>query len=207
MKLYTVLGSPNCRKVLATVNYLNMDIEHIELDFSSGDLTKPQFLEVNPNGMVPALEDGDFKLWESNAIMQYLADKYGPNELLPDDPRIRADITRWQCWDLAHFNNAISHITFEKMFRPMMLGQEPNDVLLEEGVQRFHRHAPVLEAQLENRRFVLGDNVTLADFSLASQAKLYEPAGVPINDYPNIKAWLSRLDELPAWSSIPVFQM
>jgi len=75
MKLYAVVGSGNCRKVQATANKLGIDLDVEYLDFFAGELTTPEYLKLNPNGRVPALTDGDFTLWEFNAIMQYLADE------------------------------------------------------------------------------------------------------------------------------------
>src|SRR5688572_23984154 len=91
MKLYTVVGSPNCRKVEAVINHLSLTLEREYLDFFTGDLRQPAYLALNPNGMVPTLIDGDMKLSESTAIMQYLADKAtaagGSDALFPRDPR------------------------------------------------------------------------------------------------------------------------
>src|SRR5262249_9043702 len=75
-------------------------------DFVAGDLRTADYVALNPNGMVPLLVDGAFRLWESNAIMQYLADKAGSDALFPRDPQKRADVVRWQFWEVAHFNKA-----------------------------------------------------------------------------------------------------
>ncbi|MEN8800710.1 MAG: glutathione S-transferase family protein, partial [Thiogranum sp.] len=113
MQLHVVVGSGNCRKVQATISSLGIDVDIEYLDFFAGDLSRPEYLALNPNGRVPTLTDGDFTLWESNAIMQYLADTIPANPLFPREPRIRADIVRWQCWELAHFNNAFATVAFE----------------------------------------------------------------------------------------------
>jgi DNA-binding transcriptional ArsR family regulator len=89
--------SPNCRKVLAVANRTGTALEKVNVDLLKGEQRKPEFLAVNPMGRVPVLVDGDFRLWESNAIMQYLAGR-AKSDLWPDDPRARADIARWQFW-------------------------------------------------------------------------------------------------------------
>ncbi len=200
MKLYIVPGSPNCRKVEAVNLYLNLNIEVKALDFSKGEHKSAEFLAINPNGLVPAFEDGDLKLWESNAIMQYLADLKPGNDLFPQDPKARIDVIRWQLWDLAHFNKAAATITFERFFKPNFGMGETNESVVEAAIEDFHRFAPVLNNQLEKNRFVTGDNVTLADFSLASQSAFFEFSKVPMEDYSHISAWLQRLNEITAWA-------
>ena len=103
MILHTFVGSPNSRKVEAVIDHLGLEVEIVRHDFRGG-LRSPDYLALNPNAKVPTLVDGTFVLWESNAIMQYLADKVGSDSLFPRDPRTRADIVRWQCWELVHFN-------------------------------------------------------------------------------------------------------
>ena len=106
MKLYTLPNSPNSRKVVAVMHHLGLRPDIACLDFARGDLVEPAFLALNPNAMVPVLVDGDLTLWESNAINQYLVQKAGGSDLFPADPKVRADIARWQFWEQAHFNRA-----------------------------------------------------------------------------------------------------
>jgi glutathione S-transferase len=82
MKLYYVVGSPNCRNVHAVLNHLQLEVERVYFDFFAGDLRQPDYLALSPNGKVPTLVDGDLVLSESNAIMQYLADKAGADGTL-----------------------------------------------------------------------------------------------------------------------------
>ncbi len=103
MKLYGFAPSPNTWQVRALASHLGLPLEFVPLDFVKGDTKTPAFLAINPTGRTPALVDGDFKLWETMAIMQYVAGKKA-NPLWPDDARARADITRWQSWNLAHWN-------------------------------------------------------------------------------------------------------
>lgn len=203
MNFYTVHGSPNTRKVHAVINYLGLDVNICEMDFFAGDLQTPEYLDMNPNGMVPLLEDGDFRLWESNAIMQYLAATAPSSGFYPDDVRSRADIHRWQSWEQAHFNRAIGTFVFENVLKSLMNIGEPDQAKLDDAAKDFHRFAAVLEKHLEKKKFLLGDNVTLADFSVASMSNFLEDTKVPYHSYKNICAWLKRLDEIPAWASTP----
>jgi len=81
--------------------------------------------------MVPLLVDGAFRLWESNAIMQYLADKTGSDALFPRDPKKRADVVRWQFWEVAHFNKAFGLLAFETVAKPKLKLGATNDSLVE----------------------------------------------------------------------------
>jgi glutathione S-transferase len=201
MKVHVVRASHNCRRVLATVAHLGLDVEIIEPGISTGDLKKAEYLAINPNGKVPALEDGDFKLWESNAIMQYLASKKPGNDLWPDDAKARAEITRWQFWEANHLSRGTGGLAFEKVFKPMVLKQEADAAAVVESEATFHKFAPVLNGQLEGRKFITGDGVTLADFSVGADFTYAQPAGIPLDDYTHIRAWLDRLAEVDAWKS------
>ena len=201
MELYTVNGSPNCRKVEAVVHHLGLKPKINTLDFIKGDLQKPEFLAINPNGKVPALVDGDLALWESNAIMQYLADSRPGNDLFPQDAKQRADILRWLNWEAAHWSNALGTIIWETWVKPNYGMGEPNAALVEAALANFHRYAAILDSQLAQRRFVCGDKVTLADYALGCAITLLQHTDTPLNDYPNIQAWYARLDQDPAWAA------
>src|SRR5215472_15271036 len=103
MKLYGFPPSPNTWQVRALASYLGVPLDFEFVDLTKGASHTPAFLAINPTGRTPALVDGDFKLWETLAIMQYIAGKK-PSALWPNDARTRADITRWQSWNLVHWN-------------------------------------------------------------------------------------------------------
>ncbi|MEQ9324626.1 MAG: glutathione S-transferase family protein [Polyangiaceae bacterium] len=200
MKLHVVRASHNCRRALATAHHLGLDVEVVDVDLASGGHKAPEYLAINPNGKVPTLVDGDLHLWESNAIMQYVASKKPGNELWPDDPRARAEIVRWQFWEANHLSNGTGGLTFQRVFKPFVLKQEPDEAAIAKATETFHTFAPVLNAQLEGRKFVTGDALTLADFSVGANFSFAKPAQFPLQDYPHVRAWLDRLDEVPAWN-------
>lgn len=201
MKLHAVLASHNCRRVLATIEHLGLELEIVQPGIATGELKAPEYLALNPNGKVPTLEDGDFKLWESNAIMQYLASKKPGTELWPDDAQKRADITRWQFWEANHFSRPTGTLAFQKVFKKYVLKQEPDAAAVAEAEKGFHKLAPVLNAQLEGRQFITGDALTLADFSVGANLSHAAAAQMPVSDYNHIQAWWSRLEETPAWKA------
>jgi glutathione S-transferase len=201
MKLYSIHNSNNCRRVTATVAHLGIDVEIVEPSLPAGDLKKPEYLGLNPNGKVPTLVDGDFHLWESRAIMQYIAEQKPGNALWPADPKKRADIARWQFWEASHLSRGTGAFSFENLFKRIFMKQDPDPAALAVGEKEFHTFAPVLEEQLGRRKFILGDQLTLADFSVGACFSFAEPSGLPWERYTHIKAWWGRLGEVPAWQS------
>ncbi len=199
MKLYVIPGSPNSRKVVAAAEFLDLKPEMISVNTREGQHKSPEFLALNPNGMVPALQDGKVSMWESNAIMIYLCSKKPGNTLFPTEPTAQADVLRWMFWDQGHFTKAATAILVEKFYKPQFFGQEGDTAKLEAGMQDFNRFAAVLDQHLTNRTFICGDNVTLADISIASPMMYAEMVGMPLEKYPSIRNWRGRLEEMPAW--------
>lgn len=200
MKLYYVVGSPNCRKVHAVINHLGIDVEFEYMDFFEGDLKKPGYLAINSFGMVPSLRDGDFVLTESNAIMQYLADRVPGNTLHPRDEQTRADIVRWQCWELAHYNKALGQLAWETVAKPNFLGAEPDAGLVNWAQQELSRHAPVLDAHLAGRKHVVGHSITLADYSLAHLEMFKDAVPFDWSPFPNLNRYYERMRDIAHWA-------
>jgi glutathione S-transferase len=201
MKLYYHSASPNGRRAIVTLRYLGLAAEEILVNFQRGDLTTPEYTKLNPNQKIPTLVEGDFVLWESNAIMQYLASKKPEAGLLPMDERGRADVLRWQSWNLAHFAPAVGTFNWENMLKQLFGAGEPDASKLVQAEKDLGRFGPVLEAQLERRRYVCGDKLTIADLSLACALMYRVPARVPLEPFPRIRAWMETIESLEAWRS------
>jgi glutathione S-transferase len=202
MKLHAFPPSPRAAKVLALVHHLGLDCEIEVVDLFSGGNQTPQYKALNPNAKMPVLEDGDFVLWESNAILQYLASKKPASGLWPTDPRRQADVSRWQFWDASHWDPTCATFIFERVVK-QMTGQGPPDAAaIAKAEADFARFAPVLNATLRGRRWVTGDTLTVADFGLGSPLLYAAPAGIPLADYPEIVRWYAALSELPAWKKV-----
>ena len=209
MQLYTVPITPNCRKVEAVVAHLGLELETRILDIAKGELKSADYLAVNPMGLVPALVDGDLKLWESHAIMTYLAELHQPNDLYPQDLKARADVDRWLCWSQGHFGRAVGTFLVERFLKPRLGRGETDPAAIERATTELERLAPILEARLaETGAFVCGSEVTLADFSLAATAGFWSLVEVPLGSYSAIRNWTARLDALPAWAAtVPAIPM
>ncbi len=198
MDLYVNLLSPNSRKVVAVAEHLGLDVTTHVMDFGNGDLKTPEFLAINPNGKIPALTDGDFKLWESNAIMAYLASKSDNSSLWPKSDA-RYDIMRWMNWELAHWGRWISTYGFETFLKKMFGMGDADPKVVEEAGGFIQRFGAVLDGHLANNNFLVGDAVTIADFAVASHLGYRIAAGLPLDSFSNILAWEARLNEIPAW--------
>jgi glutathione S-transferase len=207
MKLYTVVDSPNSRKVEAVINHvgnrLGGAVEREYLDFFAGDLRQPAYLALNPNGMVPTLVDGDLVLWETTAIMQYLAEKAtaagGDDALFPRDPVQRAEVVRWQAWDLAHYNRAFGVLSFETVAKPSFGLGPTNHALVEVMKQNLARFAPVLDAHMKGRSYVVGEGITLADYSLIHLEGFKEAVPFDWSPYPHLNAYYERMRKNEHW--------
>lgn len=198
MKLYYFPASPNTRKAHAVALHLDLPIDLRLIDLQQGEQRTPEFLNLNPTGRTPVLRDGDFTLWESTAIMQYLASQI-PNTLFPDNAKTRADILRWQSWDLAHWIPACQSLQFENFIKPLLQLGEPDLQVVQQATERFHQEAAMLNSHLTKHEFLVNDALTLADFSVASALTYAVPARFPLENYPHIRAWYARIEQLSAW--------
>jgi len=197
MKLYGFPPSPNTWKVRALAAQLGIPLE---LEFI--DLTKPRtadYLALNPTGRTPTLVDGEFVLGESNAIMQYLAGR-SANTLWPNDARMRADIVRWQSWQLAHWSKeGCEPLIFNRLVKKLLNLGPPDEAAVAKGTEAFNREARVLDAHLAKHSYLVGKTLTLADFAVAAPLFYAKEGELPITPYAHLRDWFTRVSALPAW--------
>jgi glutathione S-transferase len=197
MKLY-YFDTINPQKACAVARHLNSPVEFIHVDMRKGEHKTPAFLAINPNGKVPAFSDGDFKLWEANAIMCYLAQKAG-SDLWPRDERGQIELMRWLTWNSEHFTRHASELYFQYIIKAKFSIGEPDAAAIKEATGFFKRYAGVLNDHLRDRKYVLGDTLTVADFAIGITLPYAERAKIPVAEFPEIERWHARLNELPAW--------
>ena len=202
MQLYTTPGSPNSRKVMAVINHLGLTVDIRQLDFAAQETRKPFFVALNPNGMVPVLVDGDFCLWESNAINAYLADRSGGSTLYPRDLEARADINRWLLWEQAHFNRSVGTLIFESVIKPMFGMGEASQALIDFCLADIGRFAPVLEKRLQGRDTLIGDDVTIADYAMVCLEKYRGATAFDWSPFANINRYFDTIRALDAWKKV-----
>lgn len=199
MKLYYHPASPFARKVLVAASLLGVELQTQMVDLFAGEGQSPEFLRLNPQGKVPTLVDGDFSLWESNAIVQYLAAQARESPLFPADARSRADILRWQFWESSSWAPACIVYVYERLLKPMLGRGEADEEEIKKNEEKFHRLAKMLDGHLSNQPWLAGDAMTLADLSVAPVLMYAESARYPMDDYPHIAAWFGKIQQLPAW--------
>jgi len=198
MKLYAFPASPNTWKVRATAHQLGVPLDLEIVDLTKGAQRKPEYLALNPTGRTPTLVDGSFVLWESTAIMQYLADKV-KTPMWPADSKSRADIVRWQSWHLQHWSRGVTPFIFENLVKAIMKMGDPDQKALATAAELFHADAAVLDQHLGRHPWLVNDTMTLADFTVVAPLVHAEPAKLPLEKYSNIKRWMATLLALPAW--------
>jgi glutathione S-transferase len=197
-----VLGkatSINVRKVLWTCAELGLPF--VQEDYGSGfhPTDTPEFLALNPNGMVPVLIDGEGEtvLWESNTICRYLAGRYGDGRLLPLEPAARAHVEQWMDWQATELNNAWRY-AFMSLVRGSPAHTDPVQVAA--GVAGWNRHMGILERQLERTgAWAAGDAFSLADIVLGLSLNRWRMTPFEHPELPAVAAWERRLLERPGY--------
>jgi len=196
MKLY-YFETLNPRKACAVARYLGSPVEFVRVDLTKGESRTPEFLAINPNGKVPALTHGSTRLWEADAIMGYLARAAG-SDLCPGDER-QIEVTRWLSWNAHHFTRHAGALYFQHIIKPRFGLGEPDPKAVEEATGFFKQFAQVLNDHLRGRKYLLGDALTIADFSVAVTLPYADKAKIPVGGFPEVERWHARLNELPAW--------
>ncbi|MDB6143804.1 MAG: Glutathione S-transferase domain [Pseudomonas sp.] len=200
MKVYGDPGSGSTRRVLATLAHLGLEAEEVLIDLFKGDQLTPVFLALNPNATIPALVDGDVTLYEASAIMIYLAEKQGDTSLWPTGAA-RYETLKWMFWAAEHFRKG-PPLLFGERFVKKVQGLPEDPRIIAEADAMIRKYSAVLDAHLKDRRFIVGDHVTLADFDVAAPFTQYSRIHPPFVEFPNVMAWHQRLlDEVPAWKS------
>lgn len=205
LKIHAFPLSPRNFKVLLVANHLGLDYEFCLCDLRKGAQKEAPYTAINLNQKAPALEDGAFKLWESNAIIQYLASKE-PGALSPLDDQGRADVLRWQFWESTTWDTALAILAFERFVKGVFGMGPPDPAEVEKGLTKFNAAARILDAHLRGRDYVAGDRLSLADFSIASGLILAEPAQLPLEPYAEIRRWGAAIQALPAWKATLAMQ-
>lgn len=188
-----VYGVPMSRamRVLWALEEVGVPYELVPTDFLT-DVHTPEYLEINPNGRVPALQDGDLTLFESLAINLYLARKYGP-ALWPKTLADEARGYQWSIWAMTELEEPVITTLMHRSFLPQNL-RDPRKA--DEAAERFRKPLGVLEGALAGRQYLAGPDFTIADLNVASVLMVFAMGELTLT--PNVGAWLASCTERPA---------
>ncbi|MGP5069718.1 MULTISPECIES: glutathione S-transferase family protein [Psychrobacter] len=196
MRLYYHPVSACSRRVLMVADHLNIKLDLVSIDLFNNEQNSAEFLKMNPNHSVPVLEDGEFVLWESYAIMQYLAELTTGQTIYPSEPRARADINRWLFWCGQYVMPGMGMLNWENAIKTMAGMGEADPKKVAHGEQLIITAASILESQLENREWICDTGLSLADFAIAAPLADQHSAKLPIVYMPNIQRWLEQVQAL-----------
>ncbi|MHB1513142.1 MAG: glutathione S-transferase family protein [Acidiferrobacter sp.] len=203
MRLYYHPYSDNARRAVMTALSLNVPIELAAVDLRQGEQHAPAFLKLNPNHRVPVLVDDEFILWESHAIMQYLADKTPGQTVYPTDIRARADVNRWLFWCAQHLGPAVGILNREHVLKRLTGLGKADSAEVKRGEDLVYEFAGVLDTHLACREWICHGQLTLADLAIVTPftglLAAAAPGKLPISAFAHVQQWLARVETLDAW--------
>ncbi|HXB00570.1 MAG TPA: glutathione S-transferase family protein [Steroidobacteraceae bacterium] len=200
LTLYSTALSANGRKVLAVSRHLELDIDVRVVNVYRGEGRHAGYLAINPTGKIPSLVDGDFTLYESNAILLYLSEAHGNFRLWSRDPKLRGRMARWLFWESAHWQPALAALLSACVGHRLL----PNLVAAPAAQPDWNAPtlAPLLnmlEATLSASSCLVDDELSIADFAVAGMTTYFVAADFPFKKYPAFDAWYRRIESLDAW--------
>ena len=192
------LSSINARKVVLTAQWLGLDFKRLDAGSQFGIVKTPAYLEMNPNALVPVIDDGGFVLWESNVIVRYLCAKYAPTlpegaapvSLYPSDLRTRFNAERWMDWQQTTANPAGRNAFIQWVRTP---ADQRNMALIAQSVAAMQPLLALLDSHLSQHTFVGGDALTMADIPLACEIHRWWGLPQPRAPLPHIERWYQSL--------------
>ena len=203
MQLFQNPYSSNSRRVLLVAEQLGIPLDLVKVDLGSA-ADRVRLQEINPNGKLPVLQDGEFRLWESCAIMQYLADSTPGQTIYPHAPRARADVNRWLFWSSQHLAPAIGICTWERLWKGMMGEGAADPQQVAKGEAEVLQYGAVLDDHLAQHEWLSGGALSLADFAVVAPIMYLDKAALPMRQFGHLMAWLERVQALDAWKNTNV---
>ncbi len=198
LKIWGRPYSSNVIPVIWTANELGLDYDLMLAGGSFGKLNTDAYGAINPNRMIPAIQDGDFALWESLAIVRYLAARYGADGLCPADLQTRAIADQWMEWSASKAFGPVIYL----FFATVRTAPDARDAEKIAGLRdEAHAALTILDGHLADRPFVCGDDFTMGDIPLGCVAYRYFNVDVDRPALPHVEAWYERLAQRPAYQA------
>jgi glutathione S-transferase len=203
MKVYGHPMSTCVRKVLTTLHEKGHEAEFVLVDLMKGEHKQPAHLARQPFGVVPAIEDDGFVLYESRAIIRYLDERLAGPALTPKDIKDRARMEQFISIEQSYFSGGVMKIFMNLAFKPMM-GQEPDMAVVEQGKVEVARTLDIVEKDLGKREYLAGSTFSLADIDWMPYVQYLFPvkAGNLVTERPLFNAWWKRVSERPSWVKV-----
>lgn len=189
------ISSVNVQKVAWCADELGLPYERRDVGGKFGGNDTPEYLAMNPNGLVPVIEDEGFVLYESNAIVRYLCAKHGARSMWPEDLRARADVDRWMEWQSTGYTPAMWGAFWQLIRTP---AEKRDAGLIESSRAKTEKLSGILDAHLAGRRFLAGDDFTAADVVVGCAAHRWLNLPISRQARPNLERWYADLKSRPA---------
>lgn len=200
LKIYGISGSRAQRTLWMAEELkdeLGFEYEHVPVHFADESKT-PEYLAINPNGRVPAMDDNGFILFESLAINLYLAKKHGESALAPKDSKEEALATQWSMWALTELEDNIISLVIR---HPAVAMYPPDEAIESAARAGLERPLKVLDAHMAGRDYLIADRFTVADLGVAGVLSLTAMIKYDLSPYPNVKEWFARCLARPAYAA------
>ena len=194
LKVWGRVNSINVQKVLWALAELAVPYERVDAGLAFGVVGDPFYVKMNPNSRVPTIDDDGFVLWESNAIVRYLAGKHGAGSLCPSDPKVRADSDRWMDWAANHVGPSITPVFWGLIRTPP---DQRNMAQIEAEAEKLGQMFAVLEHSLGDKDYVAGSDFTMGDIVVGVYVYRWNALAVKRPSLPRVEAYYERLKQRP----------
>jgi glutathione S-transferase len=205
LKVWGRKNSSNVQKVMWAIGELGLGYERVDMGLEFGGNDQPGYLALNPTGLVPTLQDGDFVLWESNSIVRYLANRYGAGTLEPADPKIRALANQWMDWQLSVFTPAFWNV-FHGIIRTPP--EKHDHAAIAEAKAKSIAVAKIFDTELSHHAYVAGDTFSMGDIPMGIRMYRFRHLITEHPPLPNMERWYRLIEKRPAFhehvGSIPL---
>ena len=196
LQIWGRANSVNVQKVLWALEELRVPYERTDAGMAFGVVNEPFYKKMNPNSRVPTIDDDGFVLWESNAIVRYLAAKHGAGSLYPNDLRQRADSDRWMDWASVHVGPVITPVFWGLIRTPV---EKRNMAQIEADAEKTGQQFQVLEQGLDGKDYVAGKSFTMGDIVIGVNVYRWYGLDVKRPKLPRVEAYYERLKQRPAF--------
>jgi glutathione S-transferase len=197
LKIWGRKTSVNVQKVMWAVNELGLEHERIDAGGPFGGVDTPAFGAMNPNRLVPVIDDNGFVLWESDAIVRYLAEAHGRGRLAPEGRHAFARADQWMTWASSSLYGDVIGVCFIQFVR--VTAENRNHAAIDAAVSRINQRLAVLDKLLADRHFIGGDQLTMADIGVGTLMYRYFNMAIPRSRTPHVEAWYQRLTSRKAY--------